>query len=581
MVIALNRLMPGLAAVVASTRDARVADCVAGLVTGMVLIPQAVAFSQLAGLPPQVGLAASMLPMLVYALLGSSRVLSVGPVSVAALMVAAVLAQAQHAQGGASSLVIAAVLAAEGGVLLLLMALLRLDVLARVFSHPVLGGFTVGAAIVIVLSQIKPLLGISGSAKTGMPGVLSALDGQAWHTFLPGVIAAAALFLYANRLGVPLQAWLTKRVTAAVGLIAAKAGPMLIVFVAIVGTLLLTRNVAGSSILPWPVVGVVPSALMHLQWSWLTQVDLAFALSLLPSAAMIALVGYVESIAVAESLAQRRRESINSRQELVALGAANIAGAFSGAMPVAGGFSRTMVNFSAGARTQLATVVAVVVVSLFVAFATGLFEWLPKFALAAIIIVAVLPLLSLKEFKHLIATDWRDAVAWLATAVGVVVWGLEEGLLLGAALGLILFLVRAVRPHIAVLGRVSDSEHFRNVKRFNVKTYPSLLLVRFDDALSFLNAASLETFVARELALQPQIRHVVINAAAINHIDTSGAHALERLAVNIAETGVTLHLAEVKGPVSDYLITTGCLKHLGSTVFLSTEQAVAALVTAA
>ena len=562
-----------------ATSDTRYADIVAGLITGFILIPQAVAFSQLAGLPPQVGLAASMLPMLVYALLGSSRVLSVGPVSIAALMVSAVMAQSDLVRGASSPTATAAVLAFEGGLLLLLMAIFRMDVLTRVFSHPVLGGFTAGAAVVIILSQVKPLLGVIAATPLGITGVVTLLQSLSWREIAPGFIALVMLCLYTYVVGPRIQLWLQRVIPALFGLILAKAGPLLLVLGAIAATRLIAAGSYDglSRALPWPVIGFVPAVTVHVEWQWLADINFDYALKLLPSAALIALVGYVESLAVAQSLAQQRREAISPRQELIALGAANIAGAFSGAMPVAGGLSRTMVNFSAGARTQLATIVAVAVVSLFVTFAADLFQWLPKFALAAIIVVAVLPLLSIKEFKRLLTTDWRDALAWIATAIGVVGFGLEVGLLLGAALGLILFFLRAVRPHIALLGRVPGSDHFRNIKRFDAQTYPSVLLVRFDDALSFLNSASLEDFVARELALQPSVCHVVINAAAINHIDTSGALALERLALNIAQTGVSLHLAEVKGPVSDYLNASGCLKHLGATMFLSTAQAVTAL----
>ena len=552
--------LPGLAAMPVMTRQSVLPDIVAGLITGMVLIPQAVAFAQLAGLPSSAGLAASVLPMIAYALLGSSRTLSVGPVSVASLMVAAVLAQVSE-----PPMLVASILAVESGVFLLLLVALRLHVLARVFSHPVLGGFTVGAAILIVLSQAPAL---TGAAKGAL------MDASRWlnaPTLVAGLASLAALWTYNNVLAVQVELRCKRFLGATAALIASRAGPVLLI--AATGLAL----IVSSTPLQWPVVGAINGALLGVDVAAFANFAPVLWWHLFPSAVLIAIVGYVESLAVAETLAQRRRETIDPRQELIALGASNLVASITGAMPIAGGLSRSMVNFAGGARTQFAAVVSAFVVLAFVSVGGDLFAYLPKFALAAIIIVAVLPLIAFGEITRLLRTDLRDALVWLTTAGGVLALGLEGGLLLGAAIGLIGYLERSIRPHVATLGRVPGTEHFRNIGRHAVEQFPGLLLLRFDDAISFLNAPHLREFVARSTAIDTSIKHVVLSCAAVNHVDSSGTHILHQMAQDLKEIGVGFHLAEVKGPVQDAFVQVGFGKGFHGATFLSLQAAVAAL----
>jgi sulfate permease, SulP family len=553
---------PGLSSILHDGRGVRWADVIAGIITGLVLVPQAVAFAQLAGLPAQVGLAASMLPMVVYALLGSSRTLSVGPVSVAALMVYAVV---QRYPASISTVV--PLLAAQAAVFLLLLLLLRLEVATRVFSHPVLNGFTVAAALLILWSQLKPLLG----AEIKMEAVFGSLTSMT--TLAEGLLGACALYAYNQHAGPWLQRYLSTRLSATAALLLARVGPLLLLVV----TATLYATFSSSFAASWRVVGTVPSSVLMLDASWVSRVTMPLFWSVLPSAIMIALVGYVESFAVAQSLAQKRRETINVRAEMLALSAANGVASVCGAMPVAGGFSRSMVNFAAGARTQLASIVAATFSFAALLLAASVFNFVPKFALAAIIIVAIIPLISFSEPWKLWRTDRSEAMVWFLTFAGVLALGLEEGLLLGAGWGLMVFLARSVRPHIAAIGRVAATEHYRNTLRHAVETFPGLLLLRFDESLTFLNATTLKEAVQKHVQVTPELMHVVLSGAAINHIDSSGAHALLDIANDLKIAGIGFHLAEIKGPVLDYFNSSGFANDFAGQIYLSMNEAVCAL----
>jgi sulfate permease, SulP family len=551
--------LAGLHSILTDGRGVRWADVIAGIITGLVLVPQAVAFAQLAGLPAQVGLAASMLPMVAYALLGSSRTLSVGPVSVAALMVFEVV---QRYPDAISTVV--PLLAAQAAVFLLLLLLFRLEVVTRVFSHPVLHGFTVAAALLIVWSQLKPLLG----ADIHMSDVTQGRISQ--PTLLEGLLAVGLLYAYNQFLGPQLQRRFSSKIGATPALLLSRIGPLLLLAVAAVLYGIFASSVAAA----WRVVGAVPSSVIQFDGAWIGAVTPSLFWAVLPSAVMIALVGYVESFAVAQSLAQKRRETINVRSEMLALSAASGVASLCGAMPVAGGFSRSMVNYAAGARTQLASVVAALFSFFALLLAAGVFSYVPKFALGAIIVVAIIPLVSFTEPLKLWRTDRAEASVWISTFAGVLALGLEQGLLLGAALGLLIYLSRTVAPHIAVVGRVPHTEHYRNVLRHSVETFPKLLLLRFDESLTFLNASSLKDKVQKQLQSSTSIMHVVLSGAAINHIDNSGEHALLEIARDLKEAGVGFHLAEIKGPVLDHLSHTGFTTEFTGHVYLSVQEAV-------
>ncbi len=540
-------------------------DLVAGIVTAILLVPQGMAFALLAGLPPQAGIYASILPPVAYALFGSSRTLAVGPVSVAAIMVAHALAQLPP---GTDPVGAALLLALLCGAMLLGMGLARMGVLANFLSHPVLSGFTSAAAVIIVLSQLPGLTGTQWPRLADFAAHPSAVL-DALRSMQPGALligaAGIALLLLA---GSPLQRLLARAgLSAASALMISRTMPLVVV----VGAALFAGHL-GAGV---AVVGDIPRGLPSLALELPAAAELS---SLAVSALLISLVGYVESLSIAKVLAHRRRQSIDANQELIALGAANLAAGVSAGMPVAGGFSRTLVNYAAGARTQIASVVTAVLVAAAVLALAPLLSQVPKAALAAIIIVAVIRLIDLRGAAAVWRYDRVDGAVLAGTAAGVLLLGIEIGLALGIAASLASFALRAARPHVAILGRLPGSEHFRNVRRHEVETWPHLLLIRVDENLSFANAGFLESTIAAELAAHHEVRHVILVMSSVNAVDSTALEALQRVALAVAEAGVTLHLSDVKGPVMDHLQRAQFEHWLqDGQVFLSAHQAVEAL----
>lgn len=541
-------------------------DMLAGFITAVLLVPQGMAYAILAGLPAQVGLYASILPPIIYALLGTSRTLSVGPVSVAALLVANALASSSA--DGSSYLADALLLAGMSGVILLVMAALRLDELVHFISHSALSGFTSGAAILIILSQLGNLLAVpipaAGSGLEMTHAVFKQLQQTHFPTLMLGAFGVVLILLSRK----PLVNLLTRLgMSDSHAGLASRAGPLVVVVLLTAYVAVFDLNQRGVAI-----VGAVPAGLPSLAWDFLHWERIS---TLLPAAFMISLIGYVESISVAKVLAHRRCQKIDNNQELIALGVCNIAASFTGGMPVAGGFSRSTVNFSAGAKTQLAAIVTAILVALVALFFTPLFYYLPKAALAAIIVVAVAPLLDWRGFKNTYQYDKTDALTLAVTFFGVLVFAIEVGLLLGVFVGVSAFLWRSSRPHIAIVGRVPGTQHFRNIQRHTVETWPHLLLVRVDRSLFFANINFVEALVAEQAMERPDLNHLVIICSAVNSIDYSALEALEQLSESLAIAGITLHLAEVKGPVMDRLQRQGISTWLApGRIFLSTQEAV-------
>lgn len=545
-------------------------DLLAGTITAILLIPQALAYALLAGLPPQVGLYASVLPPIVYALFGSSRTLAVGPVAVAAVMVSSSLL-AFAGDDPALYLTGALILSAGSGAILLLLAVLRLGWLTNFISHPVLSGFTTGAAIYIIGTQLAPLTGIAVPRESGFVEVLRhialGLDSLQIPTAVLGASTIIALVLARKPLVSALKRCGMKNEAA--GIVGRTAPLVLVVATTAASALLDLNGSAGVA-----VVGQIPGGLPGLDFSFLTAPGW---LALLPAAGMIALIGYVESISVARALAFRRREKIDPDRELLALGLTNVVGACAGAMPVAGGFARSMVNFEAGARTQSAAIVTAIWVALGALFFTGLLRDLPKAVLAAIIVVAVFQLIDFGSLRRSWAYDRGDGVAQAATILGVLVLGVEEGLIVGAALGAALFLYTTSRPHIAVVGRVPGTEHYRNIHRHLVETWPQLLLARVDENLYFANTPRVEHQLMDLVVERDGLRDVVLILSGVGHIDTSSLEMLESFEQSLQEKGIRLHIAEVKGPVMDRLAGTRFVQQLGDArIHLSTEGAVRA-----
>ena len=543
-------------------------DGLAAVIVTIMLIPQSLAYALLAGLPPQVGLYASMLPLVGYALFGSSNALAVGPVAVVSLMTAAAVGEIA-ASGTPEYLGAALALALLSGVFLILLGLLRLGFLASLLSHPVISGFITASGLLIAASQLKHILGIDAGGHT-LLDLGRSLAGGIGETNLPtlaiGVAATAFLFWVRSRLK-PLARRLGLGPRLADFL--AKAGPVVAVLATILLVDLLALEAEGVQ-----VVGAIPQGVPPLA---LPPLDLELWWRLLPSAVLISVVGFVESVSVAQTLAAKRRERIQPDRELLGLGAANVAAALGGGYPVTGGFARSVVNFDAGARTPLAGVLTAGGIGLTALLLTPLFHQLPKATLAATIVVAVLSLVDLGALKRTWIYSKADFAAMAATIVTVLTAGIEAGILAGVGLSLVLFLARSARPHMAVVGQVPGTHHFRNVKRHEVVTSPAVLSVRVDESLYFANARWLEDRLYDMAVAEPALRHVVLICSAINEIDASALESLETLVERLKAAGIDFHLSEVKGPVMDRLKRTDFPAHLSGRVFLSQHDALAAL----
>ncbi|MBV2131714.1 sulfate permease [Pseudomonas sp. MAP12] len=549
-------------------REAAGKDGLAAVIVTLMLIPQSLAYAMLAGLPPVTGLYASILPLLAYTLFGTSRALAVGPVAVVSLMTAAALGPL-FPTGSAAYAGAALLLALLSGLLLLLMAVLRLGFLASFLSHPVISGFISASGILIALGQLKHILGIQVTGEHAfelLHGLLTGLPATHLPTLAIGGSSLVFLFLVRNKLSGWLQAiGFTPRLAGNL----AKAGPVVALLLSILAVSLLGLADAGVR-----VVGSVPTGLPALS---LPPLDLVLAGKLLPAALLISLVGFVESVSVAQTLAAKRRQRIDPNQELVALSGANIAAALSGGFPVTGGFARSVVNYDAGAQTPLAGALTAAGIAITVLFFAPLFHNLPQAVLAATIIVAVLSLVDLGALKRTWRYSRQDAAAMAATMLGVLLVGVEAGILLGVGLSLLLFLWRTSQPHIAVVGQLPGSEHFRNVARFAVVESPRVLSVRVDESLYFPNARYLEDRIAELVGQHPQVEHLVLMCSGVNLIDASALESLEAISERLHAAGIQLHLSEVKGPVMDRLKHSDLLKHFGGRVFISQFEALAEL----
>lgn len=540
-------------------------DMTAGLIVTVMLIPQSLAYALLAGLPPEVGLYASILPMLAYALIGSSMTLAVGPVAVASLMTASAL-QPLAASGSAEYVAMAVQLSLLSGAMLLAFGALRLGFLAHFLSHPVISGFITGSAVLIAVGQLKHLMGVQVAGNNVFETIHALVNAIAQTnpvTFLLGL--GSVVFLWAARRFMATA--LSKMgVSAKAAELASKLAPMVAVIVstALVAVFRLDET-AGVS-----VVGAVPQGLPGFgfpmpDWSALGPLWLP--------ALLISLVGFVESVSVAQSLALKREQRIKPDRELLGLGAANVASALSGGYPVTGGFARSVVNFSAGANTPLAGVISAALMAMVIAWMTGLFHYLPHAVLAATIIVAVSSLVDTKTLKEAWHYDRADAFSLLATALGVVAFGVEAGILMGVALSLGVLVWRSSHPHMAVVGRVPGTEHFRSVERHRVETVPGLLALRVDESLYFANAALVEDHVESLLVQDPSIKRVLLACAAVNQIDATALGVLTQMEHSLRKRGIELALAEVKGPVMDRLKDTLLGKKLEGRIYLSLHEA--------
>ncbi|MGO1793600.1 MAG: SulP family inorganic anion transporter, partial [Oceanisphaera sp.] len=540
----LKRYLPMINWLSAYNKHALASDMVAAIIVTIMLIPQSLAYAMLAGLPPEVGLYASILPLLAYTLFGTSHTLSVGPVAVISLMTAAAVGNLAL-EGSGEYLVAAIALAFISGIILVLMGLLKLGVLANFLSHPVISGFITASGLLIAASQLQHLLGISASGHNLLE-ILQAVATNIQHTNLLtlAIGGGAVLFLFWSRKGLaPLLArcGLSPHVAALVS----KTGPVL----AVITTILVvwTADLAQQGV---QIVGSIPAGLPAFT---LPHFDSELWQQLLVSALFISLVGFVESVSVAQTLAAKRRQRIAPNQELIGLGAANIGSALAGGFPVTGGFSRSVVNFDAGAQTPAAGAFTALGIALAALFLTPLLFFLPQATLAATIIVAVLSLIDIGAIKRTWQYSRSDFSAMLVTILLTLTQGVEMGIVAGVSLSLLLFLHRTSTPHSAVVGLVPGTEHFRNIERHQVITHPHLVTLRMDESLYFANARHLEDRVYALIVKQPAVKHLVLMCPAVNLIDASALESLEAINHRLDDSGVTFHLSEVKGPVMDRL----------------------------
>ncbi|WP_375176386.1 SulP family inorganic anion transporter [Marinobacter mobilis] len=548
-----------------------VSDSLAAVIVTLMLVPQALAYALLAGLPAEVGLYASMIPLVVYAIFGTSATLAVGPVAVASLMTASALGGIAEA-GSPEYVGAALVLAALSGLILFAMGVLRLGFLANFLSHPVISGFVTASGILIAASQIGHILGIDGGGHNLLEmgqGLWQQLGAINPVTVMIG--GGALLFLYVCRRflkGGLMAVGLSERLAD----LATKAAPVSAVIVTTAAAWLWDLGATGVKL-----VGEVPSGLPSIS---LPSLDPVIWSTLLPAAVLISLVGFVESVSVAQTLAAKRRQRIDPNAELIALGLANVGAGVGGGSPVSGGFSRSVVNFEAGAQTPIAGALTALGIAIATLTLTGLLAFLPKATLAATIIIAVSTLIDFSAIRRTLNYSRADGAAMLATIILTLGHGVELGILVGVGMSLGLYLYRTSRPHSAVVGLIPGTEHFRNVSRHDVRTDDATIILRVDESLYFANARYLEDRVLELVSARPRLKNLVLACQAVNDIDASALESLEAIDSRLKEAGITLHLAEVKGPVMDRLRKTGFCHELRGQIFLSTFEAWTSLVKA-
>ncbi|MEO9275934.1 sulfate permease [Marinomonas sp. 5E14-1] len=561
----LSKLLPALDWLKTYSKSDFQQDTVSSIVFTIMVIPQSLAYAMLAGLPAVTGLYASILPSILYSLFGTSRILAVGPVALTSVMTASVI-MPSAVSGTEQYATIAILLALLSGVFLLVLSLLRLGFLTNLLSHPVISGFISASALLIVIGQIKYLLGIQSEGDTLIPlttSLFAHITDINTPTFILSVVSISALLFVRRNF-----ARFLKYIGCSVKIVQlfGKSGPVIIVAITTISVAVLSLDQDGVSI-----VGAIPSEIPSINPEL---IDLEMIWQLLPGAFLITIVGFIGSVSVAQSFAAKRRQDINPNQELVGLGLANIGSALSGAFPVTGGFSRTVLNADCGAKKPMTGIFSAVFILLILLFLTPLFFYLPKAILAAIISISMMQLVNLEDLRYLWRFSRKEAILLLVTFFIVLIDGMQSGLIVGVILSLLFFLWHTSHPHIAIVGRLPGTEHFRNVQRFSVETHPSILTVRIDENLFFANARSLEERLQGLVSQNKEIKHLVLMCTAINMIDASALQSLEKIADRLNDAEVQLHLSEVKGPVMDKLEGSDLIKNLSGKIFITQHQAI-------
>ena len=532
------------------------ADVVAALIVLAMLVPQGMAYAMLAGLPPVMGIYASILPMIIYAFTGSSTTLSIGPVAIISMMVFSAL-QPLFAVGSTAYIEAACLLAIMVGIISLILGLFRFGFLIQLISHPVIKSFIIASALLIALGQFKFLLDIPLQTNN-IPEFIGSLVNNFHHiSFLSMGVSLAAISIL-----VFLPKWVRSDFLN-------KTIPLLLVLSSIIVVYAFSLDQHGLK-----TVGIIPTGLPSFHFpTW----NFDLVQKLLPSAFIIAMISFVESLAIAQATALQKRDDLNSNQELIALGLANIAAGINMGFAVSGSLSRTVVNSDAGAKTPMSGVMSSLLMIAVSLYFTSFFQNLPLTILAATIFVSIWKLVTFLPFFETWKYSKADGLAMWATFFGVTCIDISTGLVIGIILTFILLLWRISRPHIAVIGLVEGTQHFRNVSRYDVLTTETIASFRIDENLNFLNAHVLKGYIITELSHNPQIQHVVINCSSISNIDLSAVEMLEELNRELLQLGIQLHLSEVKSPVMDRLNSSRLINMLSGKIFLSHYQAIQTL----
>ncbi len=529
------------------------ADLIAALIVLAMLVPQGMAYAMLAGLPPVMGIYASILPMIIYAFTGSSTTLSIGPVAIISMMVFATL-NPLFPVASEAYIEAACLLAILVGIISFILGIFRFGFLIQLISHPVIQSFIIASALLIALGQLKFLLDIPIKANNIPEFILSLVQNIHQLSFLSISFSLAAISMLILLPKVVPSSFI------------AKTTPLVLVISSIVMVYLTSLDQHGLK-----TVGVIPTGLPNFHFpTW----DFALFQKLLPSAFMIAMISFVESLAIAQATALQKRDDLNSNQELIALGLANIAAGINSGFAVSGSLSRTVVNADAGAKTPMAGVLSSLFMIAVSLYFTGLFQNLPLTVLAATIFVSIWKLVIFTPFYETWKYSRADGLAMIATFLGVTCIDISTGLIIGIVLTFILLLWRISRPHIAVIGLIEGTQHFRNVSRYDVVTIPTIASFRVDENLSFLNAHVLKGYIITELSHNKAVKHVVINCSSISNIDLSALEMLEELNRELLILDIKLHLSEVKSPVMDRLVDSKLIRELTGQIFLSHYQAI-------
>ena len=546
------------------SRDKCISDVIAAVVVTVMLIPQSLAYAILAGLPPQYGLYASILPIVIYSLLGTSTSLAVGPVAIASIMTASALSSVVDT-GLVSYVEGAITLAFLSGAILFVMGLLKFGFVANFLSHSVVSGFITASCLIIALGQLRHLLGVNAAGDTFFElstSLLESLNATNTPTLMIG--GASLLFLVATRkYAVRILKLLGAKKIVAVSV--ARMSPIFAVIATTVVVASFSLNEQGVAI-----VGEVPAGIAEFS---LPSINLAVLQALFLPAFFIAIIGYVESISVGRTLGAKRNERVDSNQELIALGGSNIASGFAGAFPVTGGFSRSVVNYDAGAQTQFAGIYTALGIAVASMMLTPYLFYLPIAMLAATIVVAVLALIDLSIFKHTWHFSKSDFIAVIITVLFTLAAGVEAGVGAGIVVSIALHLYHTSKPHVAEIGLVPDTGHFRNIKHYQVDLIPKTVSLRIDESLIFSNANYLESYVYDILAERPETQNIILHFGAVNTIDFSGIEMMLSLNKQLLGRGVKLHLSEVKTPVKQLLKKANLISALGGELYMSHLQA--------